>query len=191
MRYILTISLLFCLTTLFGQTNWRDNRLPTDTCIKIANGIPKNYVGKQIHSNPLIVANGIVIRGQELDTTLLQDISLLKCPDAFNEFGYAGANGALIIKTKQSFKTVTAFSTRQKKSIEGNVVYALNGFLLSDTTILISKKAITNIQILSIDSKTNNDEKVTCINIWTMTKKDRKPLAALCRGIRVSSAKVD
>lgn len=97
MRHILTISLLFCLTTLYGQTNWGDNRLPTDTCIHIANEICSNSVSGTKHSNPLFIANGIVVREQRLNTTLLHNISILKCPEAFYKFNYAGINGAILI----------------------------------------------------------------------------------------------
>ena len=97
MRHILTISLLFNLTTLFGQANWRDNILPTDTCIKIANQLSNNSVSGTKHSNPLYVANGIVVRGEQLDTTLLENVSVLKCPEAFYKFNYAGINGAILI----------------------------------------------------------------------------------------------
>ena len=121
MRHILTILFIFNLTTLFGQTNWRNNRLPTDTCIKIANQISNNSISGTKHTNPLYIANGIVVRGQQLDTTLLENISVLKCPEAFYKFNYAGVNGAILIQTKQEFKTVTPISIRDKKGIEGSV----------------------------------------------------------------------
>jgi hypothetical protein len=191
MRHILTILFLFSLTTLFGQTNWRDNRLPIDTCIQIANQIANNSVNGTKHSNPLYIANGIVIRGQQLDTTLLENISVLKCPDAFYKFNYAGVNGAILIQTKQEFKTVTPISIRDKKGIEGKVIFALNGYYLTDTTLLISNKAIKEIEILSTKSVDNINSNQTLINIWTLTKKERKPMPALCRGVTITNLQVD
>lgn len=191
MRHILTISLLFCFTTLLGQTNWRDNRLPTDTCIKIANEISSNSVSGTKHSNPLIIANGIVVRGQQLDTTLLQNISILKCPEAFYKFNYAGVNGAILIQTKQEFKTVTPISIRDKKSIEGQVIYALNGYYLTDSTLQISIKAIKGIDIFITKGSSGINPSPTVINIWTLTKKERQPMSALCRGVGITNLKAD
>ena len=193
MRHILTISLLFSLTNLFGQTNWRDNRLPTDTCIKIANQISYNSVSGTKHSNPLVVANGIVIRGQQLDTTLLQNISILKCPEAFYKFNYAGVNGAILIQTKQEFKTTTPISIREKKSIEGKVIYALNGYYITDPTQQISVKAIKGIDIFITKGSSGINPSPTVISIWTLTKKERQPIpmSTLCRGVEITNSKTD
>lgn len=191
MRHILTILFLFSLTTLFGQTNWRDNRLPTDTCMKIANEIPFNSVSGTKHSNPLIIANGIVVSGKQLDTTLVQNISILKCPEAFYKFNYAGVNGAILIQTKQEFKTVTPTSIRDKKSIEGQVIYALNGYYLTDSTLQISIKAIKGIDIFITKGSSGINPSPTVINIWTLTKKERQPMSALCRGVGITNLNAD
>lgn len=191
MRHILTISFFFSLTTLFGQSNWRDNRFQSDTCTKIANEIPFNSVSGTKHSNPLIIANGIVVSGKQLDTTLIQNISILKCPEAFYKFNYAGVNGAIIIQTKQEFKTVTPNSIRDKKAIEGQVVYALNGYYLTDTSLQISSKAIKSIDIFITKGASGINQSPTVINIWTLTKKERQPLPALCRGVGIANNKTD
>jgi len=191
MRHILTIFLLFSLTSLFGQTNWRDNHLPSDTCIKIANQIAYNSVSGTKHSNPLYIANGIVVRGQQLDTTLLQNISVLKCPEAFYKFNYAGVNGAILIQTKQKFKTVTPISIRESKSVRGQVIYALNGYYLTDSTLEISVKAIKGVDIFITKGSSGINPSPTVINIWTLTKKERKPTTALCRGVGITNFKTD
>ena len=189
MRHTLSISLLFCLTNLFGQTNWRN--MPTDTCTKIANQISYNSVSGTKHSNPLIIANGIVVREQQLDTTLVQHISVLKCPEAFYKFRYAGVNGAIIVQTKEKFKTVTPISIRNKKEIEGKVIFAINGYYLTDTTLLISSKAIKEIEIFSTKGVDDININQTLINIWTLSKKERQPMPALCRGVRIINLQAD
>ena len=179
------------MTTVFGQTNWRDNNLPADTCSKIANQISFNSISGTKHSNPLYIANDIVVRGQELDTTLLENISVLKCPDAFYRFYYAGINGAIVIKTKQEFKTVTPILIRDKKSIKGEIIYALNGYYLTDSTLKISTKAIKEIEFFITKKSRGMNPSPTVINIWTLTKKEREPMSALCRGVRITNLKVD
>lgn len=191
MRHILTISFLFCLTTLFGQTNWRDTRFPTDTCMNIANEIPFNSVSGTKHSNPLIIANGIVVRGKQLDTTLVQNISILKCPEAFYKYNYSGVNGAIVIQTKQEFKTVTPISIRDKNFIKGEVIYALNGFYLKDTSLQISSKAVKSIDIFITKGSSVIRPSPTVMNIWTLTKRERKPISALCRGVGIQNLKTN
>jgi hypothetical protein len=165
--------------------------LPTDTCIKIANQISYNSVSGAKHCNPLYIANGIVVRGPQLDTTLLQNISILKCPEAFYKFSYAGINGAILIQTKQEFKTVTPVSIRDKKSIEGQVIYALNGYYLTDSTLLISIGAIKGIDIFITKGSRSINPSATVINIWTLTKKERQPMSGLCRGVGITNLRAD
>jgi hypothetical protein len=179
------------LTTLFGQTNWRDNSLTSDTCIKIANEIPANSISGTKHSNPLYIANDVVICGEQLDTTLLVSVDVLKCPKAFYRFNYAGVNGAIIIKTRQEFKTVTVTSIRDEKYIKGNVIYALNGYYLTDTTLKISIDAIREIEINKTKVYKGINPRPTIINIWTLTKKERQPMSGLCRGIGITTLKLD
>jgi len=179
------------MTTLFGQTNWRDKQESTDTCIKIANGIPSNSVSGTKHSNPLYIANDIAIRGEQLDTSLIESINVLKCPEAFYRFNYAGINGAIIIKTKQGFKTVTPVSIRNKKSIKGKVIYALNGYYLTDSTLRISVNAIKEIDIHKTKGSGEINPGRTILNVWTLTKKERKQMSTLCRGIGITKLKAD
>ncbi|ULQ55836.1 hypothetical protein KJS94_14395 [Flavihumibacter rivuli] len=191
MRQILIVTFQFFLTALFGQTNSSYNHFLTDTCIIISNEISSNSVSGTKHSNPLIIANGIIVRGQQLDTTLIQNISILKCPEAFYKFNYAGVNGAILIQTKQEFKTVTPTSIRDKKSIDGQVIYAINGYYLIDSTLQISNKAIKGIDVLIAKSSSGINLSPTVINIWTLTKKERQSMLTLCRGVGITNLKVD
>jgi len=126
-----------------------------------------------------------------LDTTLLQNISVLKCPEAFYKFNYAGVNGAILIQTKQKFKTVTPISIRESKSVRGQVIYALNGYYLTDSTLEISVKAIKGVDIFITKGSSGINPSPTVINIWTLTKKERQPTTALCRGVGITNFKAD
>jgi len=191
MRNNIILIFLFSFTILFGQTNERDNNLPADTCLKISKQVQYNSISGTRHSNPLIIANDIVVRGQELDTTLIESISVLKCPEAFYKYHYAGVNGAIICKIKQKFKTVTPISIAKKKSIKGKVIYALNDFYLTDSTLQISVKAIKLIEIINTKGISGINPNSTVINIWTLTEEERKPLPVNCRGVVFSKLKED
>jgi hypothetical protein len=186
MRHLLTISLLFFLTTLFAQVN-RDSILSIDTCLKIENQISYNSVSGKKCSDALFIANGIVVREQQLDTALLENISILKCPEDFYRFNYAGVNGVILIQTKQDFKTLTPISIRNKKNIKGKVIYALNGYYFTDSTLQFSIKAIKGIDIFIMKGPSCINPNPTVINIWTLTKKERQPMSALCRGVGIST----
>jgi len=198
MKLILLSILFFLSSSTFGQTNWRDttNGIPsafTDTCNKIDKGASLNLVTKSRHPQPLYVANGIIIRGDilSIDTSLIKNISVLKCPDSFNEFGYIGYNGTILIGTKQEIETVTPNSIRENKfkKVKGDVIFALNGDLITDSNLKISTTSIKEIELLKAGTEKGSNikfKKFTCINIWTLTKDERKPMAALCRGIRIT-----
>ncbi len=196
---LILIFILFCVSNFtFGQTNWRDttNGIPlnfSDTCNKIDKGAYLNLVTKSRHPQPLYVANGIVIRGDilNIDTSLIKSISVLKCPDSFNEFGYIGYNGTILITTKQEIDTVTPNSIKESKfkKITGDIIYALNGDFITDSNLKISTTSIKEIELLKAGTEKGNNinfRKFTCINIWTLTKDERKPTSVLCRGLRIT-----
>jgi hypothetical protein len=187
LRYILSIVLFFSLKIFFGQGALQENsfkkyilqetNLHKDTLVKIRIPISNYSVNATRHNRPLIVANGVIIRFQQLDTTLIKNISALTYNEGFIRFYYAGSNGVISIETKQKFKTVTLFSIRDRKDIEGDVIYAINGYYTTDSTLKISTKAIRQIQIFDQNDNAINASS-TVINIWTLKRKERKPLGA-------------
>lgn len=123
--------------------------------------------------NPLYVANGTVVSSAELDSTLITDITVIQCPESSRKFSYIAAGGAVVINTRQTFITTTPKFISDSKNIVGKTVYAVNGCLLGDSTLKISKNAITKIDIYSVIENGFNNE--TRINIWTIPKPYRKP----------------
>jgi hypothetical protein len=196
MKLLFSLLLTFCFATAIGQTNWRDTTnwiSPTnrDTCNKIDSNASLNLVTRTRHPQPLYIANDIIVSAGILrkKTSLIENISVLKCPDAFNKFGYIGYNGAIIISTTQSFETVTPKSIRQNdfSTLNGEIIFALNGDVIKDSTMKISSKSIKQIELLragTIKGENKDMTKYNCINIWTLTEAERKPTARLCRGIR-------
>jgi hypothetical protein len=72
------------------------------------------------------------------------------------------------------------------------IIYALNGFVFTDTTLLFSKNAITKVDIIENPSIINLEttKNTTCISIWTITDNELKEDASmpkLCRGVYRSS----
>ena len=204
MKYFVILLGVLAFYTSFSQTNWRDtltslNRQQIDTCEKIKQISLSNLVVDRRHSIALYLANDdIIISGNVLDsnTNLIKDVQVLRCPEAFIKYGYIGYNGAIIIKTKQQFETITPYEIgfiKFGKSKEG-IHYALNGDLLSDIRIKISKASIKEIEILKPGKRKGINKSLTkfaCINIWTLDEKDRAPIPGQCRGLRISSEKKD
>lgn len=198
MRTFLIIPLLFSGHTLLAQTNWRDttNGIPlhfSDTCFKIKERSYENLVVKSRHSEPLYIANGIVVRADALSKNidLIKNISVLKCPEAFNMFGYIGLNGIIQIATKQSFKVITPNAIRKNnyREIKDRIIYALNGDIITDSLLKISTKSIRKIELLKSGTEKGNNIKyknLACINIWTLTESERMPMSGLCRGLRIT-----
>ena len=195
--------LLFIVNHSFGQSNLKDTIFGialnyNDTCLKIAEAAKNNLVVKSRHSEPLIIANGIVISGKKLssDTTLIKSIKVKKCPEAFNEFGYIAFNGAIIIETKQKFKTTTPNIIRlqQFDEIKDSVIFALNGDLLTNKDLKISLNAIKEIELLEKGTQKGTNEKLTnfdCISIWTLKKSERIKFSGLCRGVLITNPKTE
>jgi len=180
-RYFLLIILLGLLANrLFSQR--------IESCAELTKKANLERVIGTRHSSPLFLANGIVVRVDEIDSSLLEGVSVLKCPQSIEAFGNLGINGVVLIKTKQVFETTKPqIEIRKSHGTKSRIIYALNGFILTDTTLKISKAAIREVNIISnsrIDYG-NRYRGYTCVNVWTLTKDERIPMSALCRGVKI------
>jgi hypothetical protein len=163
----------------FAQINWRDTtRRLSDTCKNLQKGSMEKTLPGTNHSMFLIIANGIVISGDEIKKKRIDSISVIKCPQSFTLFGNIGAFGVLKLKTRQKFDTVritNVVNIEQSHSAQQKVVYAINGYLFADTTLSLSKKAVKRVEILkNFKHKSLNGEEFICVSIWTMKEKKKK-----------------
>jgi hypothetical protein len=156
--------------------------------------IPKILPGTN-HSRPLIIANGIIVRGEEIKKNLVDTIYVIKCPQSFEKFGNVGSLGAIYLNTRQTFDTVKISNIATIELSHGSsqkIIYAINGYLFADTGFTLSRKAIKKVDILKgykLQLQDTNEE-VTCISIWTITDKEIKndnSIPKPCRGVGFAS----
>jgi hypothetical protein len=185
--------------SLMSQNKSQNNLIPQfDSCYQMQYDSNFTVIEGTNHSIPLMIANGIVIRNDELNIKILDSIYVLKCPQSFEKYGNLGTLGVIYLKTKQKFKTIDVLKIKKSNTRHTNksdiIIYALNGFVFTDTTLLFSKKAITKVDIIENPSILNFEttKNTTCISIWTITDEELKKDASipkLCRGIYFSSNK--
>ena len=138
------------------------------------------------HCRSILIANGVVIRTEENNPNLLQHINVMKCPDSYRTYGDIGTNGVIVEDTKQVFDFITPFNVHIENSSSFNdkkKLYFLNGFLITNDSLRISKNAIKRIEVLKPENykETLNDDKVLLINIWTLTKTEVRKSLRSCR----------
>jgi hypothetical protein len=168
MKLFITILSSFHCVFLFGQFSQIRNTIRTDSC----NGYKVEKGSSRVLQNPLYLANGIVTNSSEVDIDMVIDTKILQCPESSRKYSYIASGGAVLINTTQPFKTTTPKAIRDTKIISGKVLYAINGWLLLDTTLSISLKAIYEIEVYGPINY--RGEKVSCLNIWTISKEYRK-----------------
>ena len=145
-----------------ASLNQSFSQFKKDTCNKVK--LPPNSSGTY---NLLYIANGILIRGPEINEKLIIDYDLLMCPASYYKFGFIASGGALILNTKQKFKTTSAREIAETKKLTGINVYAINDFFLENENFPISENAIVEISVESKDG-------INYINIWTLQKMERR-----------------
>jgi hypothetical protein len=197
MNLLMTIILSLAFSNIiWGQNNWHDTsrglqiQYP-DTCNKLKGQSDSKKIPGADYSRPLILANGIVIRGDEIQEKLVDTIFVIKCPQSFAKFGDLGALGVISIDTKQNFESVVVTkiaSIKKSHSANSKLVYSLNGYLFTDTTLKISTKAVKRVDFINNFKLANfaTDDNTTCISIWTITKKEMKDDNSIpkpCRGV--------
>ena len=155
-----------------------------DSLLKKAKNISENYISLEKYDAPLFLYNGIVINSLEfsnLNLKLMSEITVIKYPESFSIFGYVGVNGLILLKGKQKIKFTTLKEIRSKEINLGNenFIYALNGYIISDSSFKISKKSVVEIEILNSGSEKGLNKKYknyNCINVWTLNKAERKEI---------------
>lgn len=134
------------------------------------------------HCRSIIIANGVIIRTEENNPRLLENIDVIKCPDSYKTYGDIGTNGAIVEQTKQTFDFYIPSQIDFKNSsayIDKKKIYFLNGFLITNDSLRISKNAIIRTEVLTSKNYTDisKSDSTVLINIWTLTKKEvRKSL---------------
>jgi hypothetical protein len=198
MRFTFLLFAFIFIISLQKGTSQSPSAFPFDTCFHLQNDANFKTIKGTNHSIPLKLANGIIIRIEELNTKMLDSIYVLKCPQSFEKYGNLGTLGVIYLKANQKFKTIDVLkikksNTRHTKK-SNRIIYALNGFVFTDTTLLFSKKAIIKVDIINNPSILNVEttKNTTCINIWTITNKELKEDASmpkLCRDVYINSNK--
>jgi hypothetical protein len=197
MKTFLSFTVLCFLTiSVLGQTNWRDTSIGLrifypDTCVKLQKQAGLKILPGTNHSRPLIIANGIIIRGEEIKEKLVDTIYVIKCPQSVEKFGNIGSLGVIYLDTRQTFDTVlisNVVTIKQSHGSRQKIVYAINGYLFADRGLALSRKAIKKVDILK-DYKLQlsaTKVEVTCVSIWTITVKEIKNdnlIPKPCRGV--------
>lgn len=133
------------------------------------------------HCRGIIIANGVIVRTEENNASLLRHINVVKCADSYKVYGDIGTNGIIVQDTKQTFDFIIPSQVDLKNSSynDKKKTYFLNGFLITNDSLRISRNAIKRIEVLKPENYfdiLNNDSRIL-INIWTLTKKEvRKSL---------------
>jgi hypothetical protein len=193
MKILLFILIISFDCILNSQTNLIDPESGlkvVDTCQLMYNMANMQKIEGTNHSIPYVVANEIMININEIDEKKVNTLYIPKCPKSFELYGNLAALGIIHIKTRQKFEVVKVAELMKKKRIKKYhepILFALNGYMFSDTSLAISKKAITKVESVKIPSIQKGGFTI-CFSIWTLTNKEIKQNMAmpkLCRGIRV------
>lgn len=139
----------------------KNNDKISDSCRMLSSKARATSLSGTVHSQPPIIANGVLLRTNEIDTVKIEETSIVKCPKSF---------------TTQNFETFTPLSIKQKRSITGPVTYLINGYQTTDSTPKISVKAIKHIDILYATDTLHMQSRNTAISLYTLTRKERKPV---------------
>ncbi len=134
------------------------------------------------HCNSITIANGVIIRREENDYTLITRVEVFYCPNSYKKYGDIGINGVILETTKQVFNFTIPSNVEFQNSAaqkDKKKIYFLNGFLISNDSLKISTKAIKRVEVLKSNKyfETQNNDSTVLVNIWTLTKKEvRKSL---------------
>ena len=155
-----------------------------DTCSRNTITIAENLISSEKNDAPLFLYNGIILGSKEvssLNQKQISDVKVIRCPESYRYFGYVGINGLIFIKGNQKFKytTLKKIKSQVVNEMTGNFIYALNGYIITDSTIMISSKSVNEIEVIQSGKEKGLNKKYknfTCLNVWTLTKDERNEI---------------
>ena len=131
---------------------------------------------RSLPCRPILFANKIIVRQDELKPDLIDNAFAENCTEAFPSYGEIEACGIISLNTRQSIKSI-AFSeiALDKSNFKADtILYFINGLQRVSSITLISVKAIKKIEVFNIKPLEVGEQRQQMINIWTLTKKERK-----------------
>ena len=157
----LNMRLILALTLFFLSACSATKKMTPSICDDYFKSVKVQAIKGTNHCRSITMANGVIIRTEENNPSLLQHIEIINCPDSYKIYGNIGTNGVIVINTKQifdfvipsqvDFKNSSAYNDNKKK-------YFLNGFLITNDSLRISKNAI----------KRTNASTLVAINLDTL-----------------------
>lgn len=140
-----------------------------------------NPIGEAKHGQSLVLANNIIIRMDQLNVRLLDSVSILRWPDMSSLYGDAAENGIIFLKTRQKFATISIGNVPIPNASQamGEKKFILNGYLINNLSIKISRSAIKKVEVLNVAGSPDN-QPASYISIWTLTEEERRPLSSIC-----------
>ncbi|WP_428328918.1 hypothetical protein [Mucilaginibacter sp.] len=127
-----------------------------------------------IINNAIITSSTSNSNSKWLDVNKIQNLMVYKDKDTPARIKNLGINGVISITTKQVIVTKTFAEIKDWLNIKGKVQYAVDGFFVDDTSLLIATCAIKEINVIPVTDKPDE----TIINIWTLLPKERKGFPA-------------
>ncbi|HEY2582016.1 MAG TPA: hypothetical protein VGI43_09420 [Mucilaginibacter sp.] len=126
---------------------------------------------------PLVIINSNIIGGlTELNPSLIQSINVYKGEKVPANLKNLGMYGVIAIETKQIVKTKSLQEIKAWFEVVGNVSFAIDGFFVTDESLMIATSDIAGINIISLPEKKGDmiiNEMV--INIKTRFAVEKKP----------------
>jgi hypothetical protein len=174
------------LTLLFLSACSTSKKMTPGICDEYFKSVKVHTIKGTRHCRSLLIANGIVIRTEENNPGLLQHVDVIKCPDSYKIYGDVGTNGVIVEETKQIFDFIVPSQVDFQNSslyIDKQKIYFLNGFLITNDSLRISKNAIIRTDVLTSEhyAEIENNDRTILVNIWTLTKKEVRKSLKNCR----------
>lgn len=181
----ITMRQISILALVFLSACSTSKKVTSSICDEYFKSVKVHAIKGTKHCRSIAIANDVVIRIEEINPDLLEHVDILKCSDAYKAYGAIGTNGVIIEKTKQTFDfIVPALIDFKKKAayLEKKKIYFLNGFLITNDSLRISKKAIVRTDVLASKNYANiiDGSSTILVNIWTLTKKEERMSLRKC-----------
>jgi hypothetical protein len=180
----LTMRQIFILSLFFLSTCTASKKMTPSICDDYFKSVKVHAIKGTNHCRSITIANNVIIRTEENNASLLTHIAVINCPDSYKIYGDIGANGVIVEDTKQTFDFITPSKINFRTSYSGNKnLYFLNGFLITNDSLRISRNAIKKVEVLKPNPyfDTVNNDSTILVNIWTLTKKEVRKSMSKCK----------